>query len=220
MNLFSEIEAQLFKQVIEALVFVSDEAVTAERIVAVFEAVSGKESVTVAEIPQFVQQINERNESSGAVLRIENWAGGYRMATISPVSPYLAEYFATREVRRLSRSLMETLAIIAYRQPVTTPEIDFIRGVSSSYALKKLLEMNLVEVAGRSEAVGNPLLYKTSIEFLSHFGLNALADLPKLREIEELLMDPAFDKERGELMMLEQLESINPQAHETPQENP
>lgn len=220
MNLFTSANQGLLLQVVEGLVFAADSIVTAERLVAVVNAVVGEEALSTTEVNALVDAINQRNEAAGTALRIEQWGGGYRMATTPEIAPYLSEYFATKEVRRLSRTLMETLAIIAYRQPITTPEIEFIRGVSSAYALKKLLEMNFVEVAGRSEAVGNPLLYKTTPEFLNHFGINQLENLPKLREIEELLMDPAFEKERSELMLLDQFESTSPQSDETPQENP
>ncbi len=98
---------------------------------------------------------------------------------------------------------METLAIVAYSQPTTRPEVDFIRGVDSDYAVRKLLEMGLVDIVGRSEAIGKPLLYGTSERFLEQFGLSELAALPKLKEIEELLDDPSLQRERMHLMALE-----------------
>jgi segregation and condensation protein B len=97
---------------------------------------------------------------------------------------------------------METLAILAYRQPVTRPEVDFIRGVNSDYAIRKLLELGLADVKGRSDSLGRPLLYGTTTRFLEQFGLSNLDDLPTLREIEELLDEPHFDEERAQLLAL------------------
>ena len=95
---------------------------------------------------------------------------------------------------------METLAVIAYKQPVTKPEIDFVRGVNADYALRKLLETRFVAVVGRDESVGRPLLYGTTNAFLEQFGLSSVDDLPRPREIDELLEDPAFTRERAELL--------------------
>jgi segregation and condensation protein B len=103
----------------------------------------------------------------------------------------------------LSRSLMETLAVVAYKQPVTRPEVDFVRGVNSDYAIRKLMEMNLVDVRGRADSLGRPLLYGTTNRFLEQFGLMDLDDLPTLREVEELLDDPSFDEERAKLLKLD-----------------
>ena len=104
---------------------------------------------------------------------------------------------------------MEALAVIAYRQPVTRPEVDFIRGVNSDYAIRKLLEMELVDVEGRADSLGRPLLYGTTDLFLEQFGLNSLEDLPTLREVEELLDDPSFDEERAKLLQLDKEEDLS-----------
>jgi segregation and condensation protein B len=107
---------------------------------------------------------------------------------------------------------METLAILTYKQPASKPEIDYVRGVDSDYALRRLLDVGLVDVVGRSDSVGRPLLYGTTARFLEEFGLSALDDLPNLREIEELLDDPAFNKERARLLMLSGLDMPMPSA--------
>ena len=152
---------------------------------------------------------------TGRAFRIESWAGGYRMATVREVAPFVRAFVAAEEERRLSRSLLETLSVIAYKQPVTKPEIDFVRGVDADYALKKLLEKSFVTVVGRSEAVGRPLLYGTTDFFLEQFGLAALDELPRPREIEQLLNDPAFTHERTELLINldpDQREALTPDA--------
>jgi segregation and condensation protein B len=130
------------------------------------------------------------------------------MATRSPLSPFVKTLFVGEQETSLSRSLMETLAVVAYRQPVTRPEVDFIRGVNSDYAIRKLLEMDLVDVEGRADSLGRPLLYGTTDLFLEQFGLQDLDELPTLREVEELLDDPAFDEERAKLLQLDKEEEI------------
>jgi segregation and condensation protein B len=148
-----------------------------------------------------VDALNRSYRRSGHAIRIESWAGGYRMATVREVAPFVRALIEAEEERRLTRSLLETLAVIAYKQPVTKPEIDFVRGVDADYALKKLLAKKFVAVVGRSEAVGRPLLYGTTDLFLEQFGLAALDELPRPREIEQLLNDPAFTHERKELLI-------------------
>jgi segregation and condensation protein B len=100
----------------------------------------------------------------------------------------------------LSQSAIETLAIIAYRQPITKPEIDQIRGVDSAYIVRQLMEKTLIEVFGRSDSPGKPLLYRTSKHFLRHFGLNDVSELPKPREIEEILKDDDMAEHRQLLL--------------------
>ena len=117
---------------------------------------------------------------------------------------------------------METLAIIAYKQPVTKPELETIRGVNSDYILSTLLEKNLITIKGRAETVGRPLLYGTTNEFLKYFGLNNLSDLPKPREIEEIMNDDDFIEQKRKIMMNvieENLENETPEASGDENEN-
>jgi segregation and condensation protein B len=125
------------------------------------------------------------------------------MATRDSLSPFVRALFVGEQETSLSRSLLETLAVVAYRQPVTRPEVDFIRGVNSDYAIRKLLEMNLVDVNGRADTLGRPLLYGTTDRFLEQFGLEGTDDLPTLREVKDILDDPAFDEERAKLLKLD-----------------
>ena len=103
--------------------------------------------------------------------------------------------------RRLSQAALETLAIIAYKQPITKPELEQIRGVNSDYILNTLLEKNLITITGRAETIGRPLLYGTTTEFLKYFGLYNLSDLPKPREIEEIMKDEDFIEQKNKIMM-------------------
>ncbi len=189
------------ERVTEALVFAADAPVTARAVAEVYAAVTGHDGLDEAAVEAAVEALNLAYQQTGRTVRIERWAGGLRMATVREVAPFVQAFVAEEAERRLTRSLLETLAVIAYKQPVTKPEIDFVRGVDADYALKKLLEKKLVEIAGRADAVGRPLLYGTTGFFLEQVGLNALDELPRPREIEQLLNDPAFVRERTELLL-------------------
>jgi segregation and condensation protein B len=191
--------------VTEALIFGADEPVGADAIADVYASVRGSEKPGRPSIEAAVAQLNTQFEATGRCVRIYEWGEGYRMATTPEVAPFLKVFLDQKRSRRLSRSLLETLAVVAYKQPVTKPEVDFVRGVDSDYGLRKLMELDMVDVVGRSEAVGRPLLYGTSTTFLEKFGLKALQDLPNLREVEEILNDPAFNSERARLVLRDSL---------------
>ena len=202
-----ELGDRALMQVAEALVFAADRPVTARAIAGVYSDVTGNDAPSDGQVLEAVTCLNEAYEASGRVFRIERWAAGFRMATTSPVSPYLKSFFNREREQKLSHSLMETLAIVAYRQPVTKPEVDFVRGVDSGYALGKLMERGVIDVVGRSDSLGRPLIYGTTASFLEQFGLGDIGDLPSLREIEEILGDPSFSRERAELLQLQEEDS-------------
>lgn len=192
-----------FETVIEALVFAADEPVTAEMMLDVYVEVTGRQRPTDQEVGESLERINAVYARTGRPFRIHKWAGGYRMATVPGMAPFLRVFFNENKNRRLSPSLMETLAVVAYRQPVTRPEVDFIRGVDADYAMRRLLEWGLIEIVGRSESLGRPLLYGTTPQFLDQLGIGGLDELPQLRDIEELLNDPSFNRERARLLSLQ-----------------
>ncbi len=193
----------------EAIIFAADEPVPPDRIAEIIADVTGRPQPSDDEVDAAVERLNEEYTDRGQALEIKSWAGGYRMATRSSLSPFVKTYYVEEQETSLSRSLMETLSVIAYRQPVTRPEVDFVRGVNSDYAIRKLLEMDLASVEGRADSVGRPLLYGTTDRFLEQFGLDDLEDLPTLREVEDLLDDPAFDDERAKLLQLDREEGIS-----------
>lgn len=197
------------EEAIEAIIFAADEPVEPERIAEIVREVTGRSDLENEDVEAAVGRLNDEYEASDRALEIHEWAGGYRMATRSALSPFVKTLFIGEQETSLSRSLMETLAVIAYRQPVTRPEVDFIRGVNSDYAIRKLLEMGLADVEGRADSLGRPLLYGTTALFLEQFGLDSLDDLPTLREVEELLDDPAFDEERAKLLQLDAEEDVD-----------
>lgn len=191
--------ADTFDQAVEALIFASDVPLRPEDVARAYGEVTGTEH-TVAEVEEAVGRLNAAYRTGGRAFRIQRWAGGLRMATVEEVHPFVSALFEDDEAKRLSRSLLETLAVIAYKQPVTRPEVDHVRGVNSDYALRQLLERDFVTIAGRGEGIGRPLLYATTDRFLEQFGLDALDALPTPREIEDLLADPAFNRERAKLL--------------------
>jgi segregation and condensation protein B len=138
-------------------------------------------------------------------LRIAN---GYLYATLEAFAKYAGYLSSERAKRRLSQAALETLSIIAYKQPITKPELESIRGVNSDYILTTLLEKNLITIKGRAESVGRPLLYGTTDEFLKYFGLNNLSDLPKPREIEEIMQDEDFIEQKRKIMMTDLEEKL------------
>jgi segregation and condensation protein B len=160
--------------VVEALLFASDAPLEAERIREVLDLAEAGEAVTL------VEALRERYETAGRALMIVEVGGGFRMVTRPEFAPWLLRLARTRTRARLSRPALETLAIVAYREPVSRPEVDALRGVNSDAVLDNLLERRLLRIAGRKEAPGRPFLYETTREFLVAFGLRDLGDLPKV----------------------------------------
>ena len=161
-------------EIVEALLFASDTPLEAERI----RDVLGLPDAATARA--VVDELRARYETSSRGIGISEVAGGYRMVTRAEVAPWLVRLARARTRARLSRPALETLAIVGYKQPVSRPEIDAVRGVNSDGVIENLLERRLIRVAGRKEAPGRPFLYETTKEFLVAFGLRDLGDLPKV----------------------------------------
>jgi segregation and condensation protein B len=168
---------------LEAILFVSNEPVTLD---ALAEALGEKSEDVTKEL----EEIKSALEANVGGFTLEQTGGGWRFATRPEHEAVLKKYFARKGESRLSIAALETLAIVAYRQPITAPEISDIRGVNSTAVLRTLLERRLVRVAGRKEVVGSPFLYRTTREFLIHFGLNDIRDLPRLEEFGDLIGEP------------------------------
>ena len=149
-------------------------------------------------IDELVNEINEELIAGGRPFHIVPFAGGYQFATLPEYGEFVHSLIKTKTKRRLSQAALETLAIIAYRQPITKPEIEQIRGVNSNEVVNSLIEKNFVKIAGRKEALGKPLLYATTAEFLKAFGLRSIQDIPKLRELDELAESALESGDRSE----------------------
>jgi segregation and condensation protein B len=186
--------------VVEALIFASPEPIGWEKISEIIQESEEEVQPDETVIGRIVDQLNNRYEENDLAFRIEKTGGGFTFVTQPRYHPWLSIFQHENAYRRLSQSAIETLAIVAYRQPITKPEVDQIRGVDSGYIMRQLLEKMLVRVSGRADSPGKPLLYKTTPYFLKHFGINHVNELPKPREIDEILKDDDMAEHRRLLM--------------------
>ncbi|GJQ21496.1 MAG: hypothetical protein HBSIN02_18510 [Bacteroidia bacterium] len=186
------------KSLIEALIFAAEEPLSVRQIRAIYEEQSGDKDrrLEQEEILSAIEALNEEYRQASRPYRIIAIAGGYQFATLKEYADWLGLLHREQSRRKLSQSSLETLAIVAYKQPITKPEIESIRGVNCDYVMKALLEKELITIVGRAESVGRPLLYGTTREFLKHFGLAEITDLPRPREIEEILGESEFETAR------------------------
>lgn len=193
---------KIYNSVIEALIFSSDEPITSAEIIRAIKGIDGEDTqVNNDEVETCVDELNQNYETTSSFFKIVKVAGGYLFSTRPEYAKYVGYLSSEKSKRRLSQAALETLAIIAYKQPITKPELESIRGVNSDYILNTLLEKNLITITGRSETVGRPLLYGTTNEFLLYFGLNKLSDLPKPREVDDILKDEDFLEQKRKIMM-------------------
>jgi segregation and condensation protein B len=169
------------RAILEALLYASADPVGLEELKEAFGA------DRAAEVEAALSGLLEEYRAEGRGLTIEQVAGGYRITTRQELAGVLREFVKRRNRTRLSRAALETLALVAYKQPVTAPEVEAVRGVNPSSILKSLLERRMIRILGRKRVVGKPFLYGTTPEFLEHFGLNSLDDLPSLEEFAGLL---------------------------------
>lgn len=179
------IEGRELEAVLEAILFVASEPVPRAKLLETFGE-EDRESAEAALAAVVARYSETAPEGANRGIVIDEVAGGLRLVTRPDLHSHLRRFFEVTGSNRLTMPALETLAIIAYRQPITGPEISELRGVSSSGVLKKLLERRLVRIAGRKEVVGKPFLYATTREFLMHFGLRSLKELPPLEQFEEL----------------------------------
>lgn len=179
------------KRVLESLIFVSDAVITAVQLGRIAK-------IRAAEVRDLLIEIRVDYEDRGIELVEIN--GGFQFRSVASSAPFVRNLVAQRPVR-LTKAQLETLALIAYRQPITRPEIDDVRGVDSGSAIKVLLERELVKILGRKDEAGRPLLYGTTPHFLEFFGMKAMTDLPTLREFTELSAEhrELFKAKTGEI---------------------
>lgn len=209
----------IYKNIIEALIFSSDEPLTNAEIIKAIKGIDGEDSeISSDDINSAVDLLNQEYETSGRAVKIVKIAGGYLFATREEYAKYIGYLSSEKTKRRLSQAALETLAIIAYKQPITKPELESIRGVNSDYILATLLDKKLITISGRAETIGRPLLYTTTDEFLKYFGLNSLSDLPKPREIEEIMQDEDFIEQKNKILMNAVEESLEKEMEN--EENP
>lgn len=188
------------KAIVEALLFAADEPLSLRDLAGMVEEASP------AELRAALDAVRTECSCTGRGLEVGEIAGGYRLLTKPELAPWVSRLSGGPARQRLSRAALETLAIIAYKQPVTRIDLEEIRGVNVEGVLKTLVERDLVSIVGREEGLGRPLLYGTTDAFLVHFGLNSLADLPHMDELEIFLVqregdaasEPAPDPQLGD----------------------
>ena len=170
---------------IEALIFASEYALSIDEI---RKCVNTAFSLDLKkdDISQQIERIRMKYEDPDFAIQLKSIADGFLFMTKSAYHKIIEDFLRLNEKKRLSKAAMETLSIVAYKQPVTKTELESIRGVNSDYTIQKLLEKELVEISGRRDGPGRPLLYITTSKFLNHFGLKDKNDLPKLRELEPM----------------------------------
>jgi segregation and condensation protein B len=174
------------KSIIEALLFAGSEPLKPSEI---REVISPAVQLTEGEIRAMIDKLREEYRSSSRSFTIAEVAGGYRLQTLPEYAEWIGKLRAAPSKRKLSAPALETLAIVAYRQPITKAEIEAIRGVNIDGVLENLADRELVETRGRKQAVGKPHLYVTTRKFLEHFGLRDLKDLPQIEELKRATVE-------------------------------
>lgn len=167
---------------IEALIFASEKSISPEEISQVLQE-AGEEIYSTEDVLAMIANIREKYISSDMALELVQTGGGFQFLTRKEYFPVINQLQIQRSKKKLSQAALETLAIIAYKQPVTKLDIEQIRGVNCDYTVQKLLEKELIQITGKSDTVGKPLLYGTSSLFMDYFGINSTADLPRLSDI-------------------------------------
>ena len=193
---------RIYNSIIEALIFSSDDSLGSGEIINAIKGIDGEEiEITAKDIENVVDQLNAKYSENSQSFKIVKVANGYLFATSEEYAKYVGYLSSEKTRRRLSPAALETLSIVAYKQPITKPELETIRGVNSDHIINSLLEKNLITIKGRSESIGRPLLYTTTDDFLKYFGLNTLTDLPKPREIEDIMNDDDFIEQKRKILM-------------------
>lgn len=193
------------RNIVEALIFASDSPLRPAQLMEIFQHEDffgmkfDEEKLETA-----LGGLVEKYQSPDFVFELRQIDGGYQFYTKREYYPYVRHAALQRNRKRLSRASLETLSIIAYRQPITKAEVEFIRGVSCDYAIRKLLDKQLIDITGRSDAPGRPLIYGTSRFFMEYFGINDIKDLPK---VEEISIDEAAFKDQFKQYQLSEEEA-------------
>ncbi len=168
------------ESVIEAILFASDEPIAPVRLAKITE-------ISIKELKKYVKDLNSKYKANQNSFRIGQIAGGLQMMTLPPYSYWLRKLIRVRGDSKLSPAALETLAIIAYKQPIIRANVETVRGVAAGEMIRSLMFKGLVKIAGRAEILGRPMLYGTTKKFLEIFGLNSLKDLPKIEELKKPL---------------------------------
>jgi segregation and condensation protein B len=192
------VEREQQRRIVEAVILASPEPITAARIAALLPRCNP------SQVRALVKELNDEYAEQRRAFEIWEVAGGYQLRSLPEFAPYLKQIQETRSLR-LSNAALETLAIVAYRQPVTRAEVEQIRGVDGGAVLRSLLQRHLIRIAGHRDVPGRPIIYATTRRFLEVFGLAKLGDLPTLRDLAQLAPDAepeGFEASEGEADVL------------------
>lgn len=209
-------DKQQIKLVLEALIFASDTPITLKQLNSILA------EITIDAIEEALREL--KNDYEPRALMLKKVAGGYQFTTKSDYAEWVSQMFEEKARSRLSRAALETLAIIAFKQPISRVEVSAIRGVGSEGVIKKLLDARLITISGRDSGPGRALLFKTTPEFLHYFGINDISDLPRPKEVEELLAEgeggALLQELPDEVLLTEQSAKAAEQAAAENQQNP
>lgn len=212
------------KSSIEALIFASEEVLTKEKLVHLLNTTYEKDgklysleinpiyTITKEELEGIVIEINIDLMENERPYKITEYADGYQFVTINEFGKIVSFYLKSKFKKKLTNAMLETLSIIAYKQPISKPEIEQIRGVNSKEVINNLIERNLIRIIGRSDNIGKALLYGTTNDFLQTFGINHIEELPKLRELEEVANENELEERRDIITLKvseEDIEKLN-----------
>lgn len=210
----TEINQEL-KGAVEAIIFVSEKSISAQELQNVFEGLDAK---TITDI---IKAIQEDYEARGSGIKLIQIAEGYQLVTSPHYANFVKKFYKIKHSEKLSMPSLETLSIIAYKQPVTKMEIEQIRGVNVDGVIKNLLEKGLIRIVGKKEVLGRPFVYGTTRSFLEYFGLNSLKELPDIEEfVEKIKAKEAEQEATITPIEEEELENIQTESKDITQEDP
>jgi len=172
------------EQYIEALIFVSEQSIRTEEVIYCLQAVFSQD-IDEAAVSRHIQNISKKYQEDRFAIEVVKVNNGYQFLTKKNYHQVVSLLQAQRAKKKLSQAALETLAIIAYKQPVTKPDVEQIRGVNCDYSIQKLLEKELIAIIGKSEAIGKPILYGTSPIFMDYFGINSIDELPQIKDFTD-----------------------------------
>lgn len=192
--------------IIEAILFAAEAPMKPEQLIELFKE-DDFEGITLDEslLEVIIEGLEEKYKDERFVFELRRIDGGFQLFTKRAYYPYIRHAALVKNQKKLSKASLETLSIIAYRQPISKTEVEFVRGVNCDYAVRKLLDKNLIEIRGRSEAAGRPLLYGTTPHFMEYFGINSIKDLPR---IDEVTVDESEYQAQFKVFLSEQSEEV------------
>lgn len=173
----------MVEQYIEALIFASDTSIRLEEIIICLQSTL-EENIEESEILEKIELIELRYQTNSSAIELVKIAGGFQFMTKKEMLPIVNQLNIQKSKKKLSQAALETLSIVAYRQPITKLEVEQIRGVNCDYTIQKLLDKDLISISGKAEGPGRPILYALSEYFLDYFGINSILDLPHLKDFE------------------------------------